>query len=61
MNRKMSDYFSVGLSIVLFAAIGILVGVLLENIVLWLIIGAAVGVVFGAVIHQYVKKKKSEE
>ncbi len=48
-NRKMSDYWNMGMVIGLCAAVGIMLGALLQNVVLWLFIGACVGVVLGAV------------
>ena len=48
-NRKMSDYWNMGIAIGLCAAVGIVLGALLQNVVLWLCIGAGVGVVLGAV------------
>ncbi len=48
-NRKMSDYWNMGTAIGLCAAVGIVLGALMQNVVLWLCIGASVGVVFGAV------------
>lgn len=57
-NYKLSDYWNLGMSITLCATIGIVLGVLLKNLVLWLSIGAGVGVVIGA-ISMMNKKKKS--
>ena len=48
-NRKMSDYWNMGTAIGLCTAVGIVLGALLQNVVLWLFIGAGVGVVLGAV------------
>ncbi|OQB21178.1 MAG: hypothetical protein BWY11_02192 [Firmicutes bacterium ADurb.Bin182] len=48
MKRKISDYWNVGTSIGFCAAIGILIGALLNNLILWLCIGAGIGVVIGA-------------
>ncbi len=47
-NRKMSDYWNMGTAIGLCTAVGIVLGALLQNVVLWLCIGAGVGVVLGA-------------
>ncbi len=55
-NRRMSDYWSVGTSIGLCAAIGIVLGALLDNVMLWLLVGAAIGVVVGAASAAYRKK-----
>jgi len=52
----MSDYWSVGTSIGLCAAIGIVLGALLDNVMLWLLVGAAIGVVVGAASAAYRKK-----
>lgn len=48
-NRKMSDYWNMGTAIGICAAVGVVLGALLQNVVLWLCIGAGVGVVLGAV------------
>lgn len=48
-NRKMSDYWNMGTAIGLCTAVGIVLGALLQNVVLWLYIGAGVSVVLGAV------------
>ncbi|HNW04988.1 MAG TPA: hypothetical protein PLP20_02670 [Oscillospiraceae bacterium] len=52
---KLSDYWNMGTSIGLCAAVGVVLGALLQNLVLWLLIGAAVGVVLGAVSTLYKK------
>ena len=58
MNRhKISDYWNMGTSIGLCAAVGIVLGALLQNLVLWLCIGAGTGVVLGAVPTLYKQKK----
>ncbi len=57
MKRKISDYWNVGTSIGFCAAVGILAGTLLNNLVLWLCIGAGIGVVLGAVSYPYKQKK----
>ncbi len=51
MKKKliMSDFWNIGISIVLCAAIGIVLGVLLNNVSLWLCIGSGVGVVLGTI------------
>lgn len=61
MNRKMSDYINVGTSTGFCAAIGVAIGAILNNLVLWLCIGAGIGVVIGAIAHLYKhnQKKKS--
>jgi ElaB/YqjD/DUF883 family membrane-anchored ribosome-binding protein len=46
-----------GTSIGLCAAVGIVLGALLQNLILWLCVGAGVGVVLGAVLMLYKNKK----
>ena len=58
MKRKISDYWNMGTSIGLCAAVGIALGALLNNLVLWLLIGAGVGVVLGAACQMNRQKKK---
>jgi ElaB/YqjD/DUF883 family membrane-anchored ribosome-binding protein len=53
---KVSDYWNMGTSIGLCAAVGIVLGVVLQNLVLWLCVGAGIGVLLGAVSMQYKKK-----
>jgi hypothetical protein len=53
---KVSDYWNMGTSIGLCAAVGIVLGALLQNPFLWLCAGAGVGTVLGAVSMQYKKK-----
>ena len=48
-NRKMSDFWNMGTAIGQCSAVGIALGALLQNVVLWLSIGAGVGAVLGAV------------
>ena len=55
-QHRLSDYWNVGTSIGLCAAVGVVLGALLQNLVLWLCIGAGVGVVLGAVSMLYKKK-----
>jgi uncharacterized membrane protein YphA (DoxX/SURF4 family) len=57
MKWKTSDYWSIGTSVGLCAALGILAGALSDNLVLWLSIGAGIGVVIGAVSHLYKRYK----
>lgn len=54
---KISDYWSMGIAIGLCAAVGIVLGALLQNPTLWLLIGAGVGVVLGAVSTLFKQKK----
>ena len=56
-KRKMSDYWNMGTAIGLCAAVGIALGALLNNVVLWLGIGAGAGVLIGAIAQM---KKGSE-
>ena len=56
-KHKVSDYWSMGSSIGLCAAVGVVLGALLQNLVLWLGIGAGVGVVIGAISMSYRQKK----
>ncbi len=56
-KRKISDYWNVGLSIGLCAAVGVVLGALFQNVVLWLCIGAGAGVLLGAVCMLYKQKK----
>ncbi|NLN81420.1 MAG: hypothetical protein GX136_02590 [Clostridiales bacterium] len=56
-KRGMSDYLNIGISIAFCTAGGILLGILLDNPVLYLCIGAGIGVVVGAVLQLYKKKK----
>lgn len=48
-KRKMSEYWNLGTAIGLCAAVGIVLGAILQNVVFWLCVGAGVGVVLGAV------------
>ena len=56
-KHGISDYWSLGTAIGLCAAVGIVLGALLQNPILWLMIGAGVGVVLGAVSTLYKQKK----
>ena len=50
MNKfRISDYWNMGTYIGFCAAIGIILGALLGNLILWLLIGAGIGVVLGAI------------
>lgn len=51
MKSKKSAYWNIGTSIVLFAAIGIVIGAIFNNPGLWLCIGAGVGVVVGVILQ----------
>ncbi len=48
-SNKVSDFWSMGTSIGLCSAIGIVLGAILHNLILWLSIGAGIGVLLGAV------------
>lgn len=57
MNKyKVLSYWNIGASISLCAAVGIMLGALLQNLILWICAGAGVGVVLGAVSMLYKKK-----
>ena len=58
MKRKVSDYWNMGTSIGLCAAVGVVLGAILENLILWLLIGAGIGVVLGAVSQTARQKKQ---
>jgi len=53
---KVLDYWNIGTSIGLCAAVGIMLGVLLQNLIFWLCAGAGVGAVLGAVYMPYKKE-----
>lgn len=55
-----ANYWNMGTAIGACAAIGIVLGALLDNLILGLMSGAAIGVVLGAVTELYKKKKQSE-
>jgi ElaB/YqjD/DUF883 family membrane-anchored ribosome-binding protein len=48
-KQKMSEFWNMGTAIGLCAAVGIVLGALLQNVVMWLCIGASIGVVLGAI------------
>jgi len=52
-NHKISDYWNMGTSIGLCAAIGVVLGALLGDPAMWLGIGAALGAALGAVSVSY--------
>lgn len=54
---KISDYWNMGTSIGLCAAVGIVLGALLQDLTLWLCIGAGVGTLLGTVSILYRQKK----
>lgn len=60
MEKKhcMANYWNMGTAIGACAAIGIMLGALLDNLILWLVIGAGIGVVLGAITELYKKKKQ---
>ncbi len=53
---KVSDYWNIGTSIGLCTAVGIILGALLQNLILWLCVGAGAGTVLGAISMLYKKK-----
>lgn len=55
-KHKISDYWNMGTAIGLCAAVGIVLGALLNDLVLWLSIGAGIGVVLGAITMTYKKE-----
>jgi len=57
-NHKISALWNMGTAIGLGAAVGIVLGALLNNVALWLSIGAGIGVVLGAVTQAYKKKEQ---
>lgn len=54
-KRKTSDFWGMGTAICLCAAIGIVLGAILQNVILWLLVGAGAGVVLGAISGMYKK------
>lgn len=59
MKKRIKDYWNMGTSIGLCAAVGIVLGAILNNLILWLLIGAGIGVVLGAVSQMYRKKNNN--
>ncbi len=57
MKKRVSDYWNMGTSIGFCAALGIVLGAILNNLLLWLLIGAGIGVVLGAVSQMYKQNK----
>ncbi len=56
-QRKLADYIGMGTVIGFCSAIGILLGAILGNLIIWLLGGAAIGVVIGAIVEM--RRKKS--
>jgi hypothetical protein len=56
-KQKLSEIWNMGTAIGLCAAVGIVLGALLQNVVIWLRIGAGVGVVLGAIFE--IKNRKT--
>ncbi|MDX9871065.1 MAG: hypothetical protein RBT41_01445 [Clostridia bacterium] len=54
---EFSDFWSMGTAIGLCAAVGVVLGALFQNLILWMGIGAGVGVVLGAIATLYKQKK----
>jgi hypothetical protein len=48
-KQKVSAFWNMGTAIGLCSAVGVVLGALLQNVVLWLCIGAGIGVVLGAI------------
>ena len=57
MKRKVSDYWNMGTSIGMCRR-GVVLGAILDNLILWLLIGAGIGVVLGAVSQTARQKKQ---
>lgn len=57
-KRGIAQYCSIGTCIGFCAAIGVMLGAILQNIVLWMLIGASLGVVLGAIIEVNKRQKK---
>lgn len=57
-NHQTSAVWNMGTAIGLGAAVGIVLGALLNNIALGLSLGAGIGVVLGAITQAYKKKEK---
>lgn len=55
-KRKSPDYWGIGTVIGLCAAVGIVLGAILQNVTLGLSAGAGVGVVLGAILEMYKQK-----
>lgn len=55
-KRSLADYWNMGTAISLGAAVGIVLGSLLDNLILWLGSGVGAGVVLGAITQSYKKK-----
>lgn len=56
-KHNMTDYWNIGTVIGICAAVGIILGALLNNLILWLGIGTGIGVVLGAIVQMYKRKK----
>ncbi|MEL7608942.1 MAG: hypothetical protein AAGU74_05510 [Bacillota bacterium] len=56
-KRRISDYWNIGTAIGLCAAVGVVLGALLNDIGFYLGAGAGVGVVLGAATHLYRMKR----
>lgn len=57
-KRTPAQFWGMGTAIGLCAAIGVVLGALLNNVALWLAIGAGLGVVLGAITEANKKKKQ---
>jgi len=56
-KHRVLDYWNMGTSIGLCAAVGIVLGTLLNNLILWLCAGAGMGAVLGSISMLYKKQK----
>jgi hypothetical protein len=56
-RRGIAQYCSLGTCIGFCAAVGVALGAILQNIVLWMLIGASLGVVLGAIIEVNKRQK----
>jgi hypothetical protein len=57
-KRSIAQYCNMGTCIGFCAAIGVVLGAILQNIVLWMLIGASLGVVLGAIIEITKRQKR---
>jgi len=57
-KHKISDYWSMGTAIGLCAAVGVVLGAVMQNVVLWMCMGAGVCVVLGAVTEMNKKNRE---
>lgn len=55
-SKRIADYIGMGTVIGFCSAVGILLGAILGNLIIWLLCGAAIGVVIGAIVEMNRKK-----